>query len=80
MCQAPHSRCEYTMSKMHSRLVYQLVPKWASLSKTLGFPSSLAGKESAYSAGDPGSIPGLGESPGEGIGYPIHYSWTSLVA
>ena len=31
-------------------------------------------------AGDPGSIPGSGRSPGEGIGYPFQYSWASLVA
>ena len=31
-------------------------------------------------AGDPGSIPGSGRSPGEGIGYPLQYSWASLVA
>ena len=37
-------------------------------------------KESACNAGDPGSIPGLGRSAGEGIGYPLQYSWTSLVA
>ena len=30
-------------------------------------------------SGDPGSIPGLGRSPGEGIGYPLQYSWASLV-
>ena len=36
--------------------------------------------ESACNAGDPGSIPGLGTSPGEGIGYPLQYSWASLVA
>ena len=47
---------------------------------TLGFPYSLVGKESAYNAGDPDSIPGLGRSPGEGIGYPLQYSWASLVA
>ena len=41
---------------------------------------SSAGKESACDAGDPGSIPGLGRSPGEGIGYPLQYSWASLVA
>ena len=29
---------------------------------------------------DPGSIPGLGRTPGEGIGYPLKYSWASLVA
>ena len=36
-----------------------------------GFPCGLAGKESAYNAGDLGSIPGLGRSPGEGKGYPL---------
>ena len=41
---------------------------------------SSAGKESACKAGDLGSIPGLGRSPGEGIGYPLQYSWASLVA
>ena len=45
-----------------------------------GFPGSSAGKESACSAGDPGLIPELGRSPGEGIGYPLQYSWASLVA
>ena len=45
-----------------------------------GFPSSSAGKESACNAGDPGSIPGSGRSAGEGNGYPLQYSWTSLVA
>jgi len=46
----------------------------------VGFPGSSAGKESTCNAGDPGSIPGLGRSPGEGIGYPLQYSWASLVA
>ena len=44
-----------------------------------GFPSGSAGKESACKAGDPGSIPRLGRSPGEGIGYTLQYSWASLV-
>ena len=44
------------------------------------FCVSSAGKESACYAGDPGSIPGSGSSPGEGIGYPLQYSWASLVA
>ena len=39
----------------------------------LGFPCGSAGKESAYSVGDLGLIPGLGRSPGEGNGYPLHY-------
>ena len=46
----------------------------------LGFPDSSVGKESAYNAGDPGLIPGLGRSLGEGIGYPLQYFWASLVA
>ena len=46
----------------------------------MGFPGSLAGKESACNAGDLGLIPGLGRSPGEGMGYPLQYSWASLVA
>ena len=45
-----------------------------------GFPDSSAGKESTCNAGDPSSIPGLGRSPGEGKGYPLQYSWASLVA
>ena len=44
------------------------------------FPDSSVGKESACNAGDPGSIPGSGRFPGEGIGYPLQYSWASLVA
>ena len=46
----------------------------------LGFPGSSVGKESACNAGDPSSIPGLGRPSGEGIGYPLQYSWGSLVA
>ena len=45
-----------------------------------GFPDSSVGKESTCNSGDPNSIPGLGRSPGEGIGYPLQYSWDSLVA
>ena len=45
-----------------------------------GLPWGSAGKESACNAGDPDSIPGLGRSAGEGIGYPLQYSWASLLA
>ena len=41
---------------------------------------SSVGKESACNARDPSSIPGSGRSAGEGIGYPLQYSWASLVA
>ena len=40
----------------------------------MGFPGGSVGKESACSAGDLGSIPGLGRSSGEGNGNPLQYS------
>ena len=45
----------------------------------INFPDSSVRKESTCNAGDPSSIPGLGRSPGEEIGYPLQYSWASLV-
>jgi len=42
--------------------------------RIIGFPCGSAGKESICSAGDLGSIPGLGRSPGEGKAYPLQYS------
>ena len=44
-----------------------------------GFPDSSVGKDFACK-GDPGSIPGLGRSTEEEIGYPLQYSWGSLMA
>ena len=41
---------------------------------SLGYPHSSVGKESACNAGDPDLIPGSERPPGEGIGYPPHYS------
>ena len=46
----------------------------------MGFPDNSVGKESACNAGDAGLIPGSGRSAGEGTGYPLQYSWASLVA
>ena len=45
-----------------------------------GLPDSSVGKESTCNAGDPSLIPGSGRSAGEGIGYPLQYSWAFLVA
>ena len=53
---------------------------WPSYIKTRGFPESALGKESACNAGDPSLIPGWGRSTGDRIGYPLQYSWASLVA
>jgi len=44
------------------------------------FPDSSVGKECACNAGDSSLIPGSGRSTGEGLGYPLQYSWASLVA
>ena len=46
---------------------------------SIHFLHSLAGKESTYTAGDPGSILGSEISPGEGISYTLQYSWGFLV-
>ena len=51
---------------------------WATF--TLGLPWEPVGKESACNTGDPSLIPGSGRSTGEGIDYPLQYSWASLVA
>ena len=47
---------------------------WAFLHEVMGFPGGSDGKESACNAGDLGSIPGLGRSPGGGHGNPHQYS------
>ena len=46
----------------------------------MGFPSSSADKESTCNERDPSLIPESGISAGEGIGYPLQYTWVSLVA
>ena len=54
--------------------------KYKQVYRPWGFPDSSVAKESAGNVGDPGSIPGSGRSAGEGIGYPLQYSWASLLA
>ena len=56
------------------------VSRFESCFYLLGFPGNSVGEGSTYNAGDPGSILGAGRSAGEGIGYPLQYSWVSLVA
>ena len=57
-----------------------IIQQTVDLKVAWGFPGSSAGKKSACTAGDPGLIHGFGRSPGEGIVYPLQYSWASLVA
>ena len=49
------------------------------LTLQLCFPDNSVGLESTYNTGDPSLIPGSGRYAGEGIGYPLQYSWASLV-
>ena len=44
----------------------------------MGFSDSTVSKEFTCNTGDPGSIPGLGRTAEEGIGYPLQYSWAYL--
>ena len=55
-------------------------PRFGSILSYLGFLGSSADKESACNAGDPGSITRSGRSLGAAVGYPLQYSWASLVA
>ena len=60
---------------------YDVMWPWCKIYRLIiGFPGSSDGEESACNAGDPSSTPGSGRSTGEGIGYPLQYSWASLVA
>ena len=61
-------------TSVSSRFTYCWSLAWRILSVSLGFPCGSAGKESACNAGDLGSVPGLGRSPGKGKGYPLQYS------
>ena len=63
--------------KMQESESIEIIPWYMCL---MGFPGSSASKESACNAGDSGLIPGLVSVLGEGIGYPLQYSWASWVA
>ena len=60
--------------KMNTQLLIYLLPP------CYYFPGSTVGKEPTCNAGDPDSIPESGRSAGEGKGYPLQYSWASLLA
>ena len=60
------------IKKTWSKFWWRCGDKWTLF--PVCFPCSSVGKESACSAGDPGSIPGSGRSPGEGNGNPLHVS------
>ena len=61
-------------------MIQWMLAIWSLVPLLLGFPGNSADKESTCNVGDSGLIPGLGRSPGEGIGYTLQYFWTLLVA
>ena len=72
------SRIKFQGTTVSWRTTNALLSQWGR--GVGGFPDSSGGKESTCNVGDPGLIPGSGRSAGEGIGYPLQYSWASLVA
>ena len=68
----------HTLRQVDTFYVYEL--QFLIWFYSTGFHHSSVGKESACNAGDPSSNPGLGRSPGEGIGHPLQCPWASLVA
>ena len=82
-CHTPcNTECMDSKLRVWFLLVHDCRVTWYSIGNqfTICSLDSSVGKESACNAGDPGLIPGLGRSTGEGIGYPLQYSWASLVA
>ena len=63
-----------TRNYIYTLRTYTQRERYIGLLTLMGFPDSSVGKESAYKAEDPSSIPGSGRSPGEGKGYPLQYS------
>ena len=68
-------RAVLCLYEMYSLLMWISIWFW-----NTGITCCSASKESSCNAGDAGSIPGSGRSTGEGTGYPLQYSWVSLVA
>jgi len=73
------STCNGSLESYYSLITTDMLPACRLVT---GFPDSSVGKESTCNApaGDTSSIPESGRSAGEGIGYPLQYSWASLVA
>ena len=75
MLRAPPKSAKLKITKCLVKDEFWSRNQWrAWLQTKVGIPCGSAGKESTCNAGDLGSIPGLGRSPGEGKGYPLQYS------
>ena len=69
---------DYFFEGVH--FLFHVVDYKIHLGRVWGFSDSSVGEESTCNARDPSLIPGSEKSAGEGIGYPLQYSWASLVA
>ena len=70
----------YSLFRLESQVSAHILAELKQPAVSRGFRDSPAGEESPCNSGDPSSIPGSGRSAGAGIGYPLQYSWASLVA
>ena len=61
----------YAFTNNNLKIIFEMLESYLDLLNNFSFPGSSTGKESAWNAGDPDLIPGLGRSAGEGIGYPL---------
>ena len=68
-------KVQSTLSRSKKNIVFVLYSSANELDNPLGFPGGSDSKESACNAGDPGSVPGSGRSPGEGNGTPLQCSY-----
>ena len=81
-----HQQCTGVLISLHphqylKKIFFVIaIPMGKGLVWFQGFPGSLVGNESSCNGGDLDSIPGLGRSPAERLGYPLQYSWASLLA
>ena len=66
--------CMHTHIHTNTHMFFHLFILYIYMKVPAGFPGGSEGKASAYDAGDPGLILGLGRSPGEGNSNPLQYS------
>ena len=77
--QKQYSLLPYCLCQNHKLPFWHICFIIPSFCQQIHIPSCSTGKESSRNSGDPSQIPGSGNSPGEGIDYPLQYSGASLV-
>ena len=79
LLQSIQRKCSFSFVwiRIQQKSPHQGMLIYLSLNDCWDFLGSSVGKEYACNEGDPGFIPGSGRSPGEGVDYPLQFSWTS---